>query len=234
MRNPCQTIDSLIALGFERRQTSAGLDGVGYRFVHLDLDAVHVMNLYARYVVLLSGVINTGRTLAIIEDQIPNDLGSALEAAAWVSYALRSYRSDLEPLPDWFVEGERHWDLVAPAREVREAQERQRAYLAAPRCLIDRDYARPLRRNLLEQLSRLPGETETTFSFNGCVLTITLCDRAHKVVTLGDSWPSSYQAIVSPESKLPTRFESSMVELSVFEGYVRFDRLRLGPCESVE
>ena len=84
MSGPCLTIDSLIALGFEHRKTQAGLEGVGYRFVHLDLDAVHVMNLNARYVVLLSGVLNTGRTVAVIEDQIPNDLGSALEAAAWV------------------------------------------------------------------------------------------------------------------------------------------------------
>ena len=137
----CPTLNSLISLGFEPRQTSAGLDGVGYRFVHLDLDAVHVVNLYARYVVLLSGVLNTGRTVAVIEDQIPDDLGSSVEAAAWVSYALRSHRSDLEPIPDWFIEGERHWDLVPHARQMREAEERQRAYLASPRCYIDRDYA---------------------------------------------------------------------------------------------
>ena len=48
MSGPCPTLDSLLALGFEHRQTIAGLDGVGYRFIHLDLDAVHVMNLYAR------------------------------------------------------------------------------------------------------------------------------------------------------------------------------------------
>ena len=234
MRNPCPTIDSLIGLGFERRQTSAGLDGIGYRFVHLDLDAVHVMNLYARYIVLLSGVLNTGRTVAVIEDQIPEDLGSTLEAAAWVSYAFRSHRSDLEPLPDWFIEGERNWDLVAPAREVREAQERQRAYLAAPRCYIDRDYARSLRRNLLEQLSWLIEETEMKFSFDGCVLSIVLNGQVHKVVASGESWPSSYRVIASPETKLPTRFEDSTVQVSVFQGYLSFDRLRLGQCEPVE
>ena len=78
----CPTLDSLISLGFEPRKTSAGLEGVCYRFGCLDLDACHVMNLYTRYVVLLSGVLNTGRKLAIIESQIPNDLGSAFEAAA--------------------------------------------------------------------------------------------------------------------------------------------------------
>ena len=207
---------------------------MGYRFVHGDLDAVHVMNLSAQYVVLLSGVLNTDRWLSTIESQIPNDLESALEAAAWVSYALQSHRSELEPLPDWYVEGERHWDLVPPAREERAYQERQRAYEASPKCFIDRDYARPLRRNLLEEMSGLAGETEMTFRFDGRVLSIALCGRVHEVIASGDSWPSSYQVIVSPETMLPARFESSRVVVSVFEGYVSLDGLHLGPCEAVE
>ena len=226
MSDPCPTQDSLIALGFEHRQTQAGLEGVGYKFVHLDLDAVHVVNMYGRYVVLLSGVVETRRTVGVVEDQIPNDLGSPSEAAAWVSYALKSHRSELEPLPDWFVEGERHWDLIPFVAE-------QRAYQARLKCFIDRDYARPLRRNLLEEISRLAGETEMTFSFDGRVLSIDLCGRVHEVIALGDSWPSSYQVIVSPETTLPARFTSAMVEVSVFEDYVRLAGLHLGPCEAV-
>ena len=98
MSGSSPTFDSLIALGFERKKTRGGLEGVGYRFAHLDLDAVHVTNTSARDVVLLSGVLDTGHTLATIEGQIPNDLTSALEAAVWVSHTLRYHRSDLEPL----------------------------------------------------------------------------------------------------------------------------------------
>ena len=229
----CPTFDSLISLGFEPRKTSAGLEGVCYRFACLDLDACHVMNLYARYVVLLSGVLNTGRKLAIIESQIPIDLGSAFEAAAWVSYALKSHRRQLEPLPDWFLEGERHWDLLPFVRQMREAEERRLAYLSCPKCYIDREYARPLRRNLLEELSGLAGGTEMAVHFDGRILSIVLNERIHEVVASGDSWPSSYRAIVDREARMPTRFESPTVEVSVFEGYVSFDTLRLGPCESV-
>ena len=60
---------SLIALGFERKKTRGGLEGVGYRFAHFDLDAVDVD---ARDVVLLSGVLDTSHTLATIEGQIPS------------------------------------------------------------------------------------------------------------------------------------------------------------------
>ena len=234
LRGSCPTLDSLLALGFEPGKTGVQVEevkAVCYRFACLDLDALHVMNLYARQVILLSGVLNTGRTLATIESQIPDDLGNAFEAAAWVSYALKSHRNKLEPLPDWFLEGEAHWDLVPPARKMIEARERQRAYLSCPRCYIDRDYARPLRRNLLEELSGLAGETQMTVSFDGRVLSIDLKDRIHEVLASGDCWPSSYEAIVGPEAKMPTRFESPRVEVSVFEGYVCFDRLRLGSCE---
>ena len=233
MSSSCPTIENLIALGFERRRTRGGLAGVGYRFVNLDLDAVDVHNLYARYVVLLTGLIDTGRRLAIIEHQIPPDLGSSLEVAAWISYVLRSNRSDLEPLPDWFVEGERHWHLVAPARDEIAARERQRAYAASPKCQIDRDYARPLRRNLQEELSWLDDEAEMTFRFDGRVLSVDFRDRTHEVVASGDGWPCAYQVVVSPEMPWPARFMSWMVELCMFDGYVHFNGERWWPYEEV-
>ncbi len=204
----------------------AGLEGVGYRFVHLDLEAAPVMNPYARDVVLLTGVVRTGRSVGSVEGQIPTDLGSALEAAAWVSYALKSYRDDLEPLPDWFVVGESHWDLIPRVRELRE-------YNARPKCYINRDYARPLRRTLLAEFSELTGGAEMTFRFDGRILSIALLDRVHEVVASGDSWTSSYRVIVTQEATLPARFKHSAVEVSVFNDHLLFDGRGLGPCEPV-
>ncbi len=226
MSSSCPTIQSLIALGFEHRDSVSGSETVGYKFVHLDLIASEVTNLYGRQIVYLTGLFRTSREIGDVNSQIPPDLGSPLEAAAWVSYALKSYRADIHPLPDWFVEGERYWYLIPFVAE-------QRAYEARPKCFIDRDYARPLRRNLLEEVSRLAGETEITFSFDGRVLTIVFSARVYEVIASGDSWPFSYQVIVSPETKLPARFTSSMVEVSVFEDYLRLDDLRLGPCEVI-
>ena len=135
--------------------------------------------------------------------------------------------------PDWFVEGERHWDLVTPAREEIASRERRRAYEASPKCYIDRDYARPLRRNLQEEISWLDDESTMTISFDGRVLSVDFCDRVHEVVASGDAWPSSYRVVVSPETKLPVRFTSSSVGVSVFDGHVRLARLPLGPSEVV-
>ena len=266
------TLNSLVALGFKRVAGGAA-ETVRYEFKNFQLNASSVMWWTGR-MVMLGGSGNTGRKLLVMDPgdlssakMIPNDLGSA-EAAAWVSFMLQPWRNDLGPLPDWFVEGERHWDLVPtnssprymftsltprarpqnnsanlrhqvlvpPAREQLAYEERHRAYQASPKCIIDRDYARPLRRNLTEDISWLEEgeELEMTFSFDGRVLTIDSgARRVHGVVASGDSWPTSYRAVVTPDSKLPARFETYWVEVSVFEGHLCWDRLPLAPCEPV-
>ena len=161
---------------------------------------------------------------------IPNDLGNTSEAAAWVSFMLQHWRKNLGPLPHWFVEGERHWDLVPPARTQLAYRERQRAYEASPKCFIDRDYARPLRRNLTEEISWLEeGKgVEMTFSFDGRVLNIDSGRREHEVLATGNCWPTSYRVVVTPDSKLPPRFERGWVEVCAFEGHLCWDGLPFG------
>ena len=226
MSDKYPTIDSLIALGFERRESETGLETVGYRFRLLDLKALASINRHLQPVVGLRGILNTGRTLGLIEDDIPPDLGCAREAAAWISYALKSHRSRLEPLPAWFVEGELHWELIPFVRHMR-------AYQARPQCYIDRDYARALRRKLRTALSENPNETEMSFSFDGRVLSITLCSAVHEVIASGTSWPSTYWVVVGHETGLPTRFTSPTVEVSVFDGFLHFGNIRLKVCEAV-
>ena len=248
MSGHCRTLDILLELGFEDRppvirvspssvwmvpeQIRSPLVSVCYPFANFDLVASPVTKTFGREVVQLSGVIESKRSWTEIWSEIPPDLGSTMEVAAWVSFALRSYKSDLIPLPAWFVEGERNWDLVH-ARMDPEGWKRRQAYRDCPKCFIDREYARPLRRCLQAEFSWLPAEAEMTFSFDGRVLSIVLNERAHDVIASGDCWPSSYRAIVSQEAQLPARFQSRTVEVSVFEGYVSFDRLRLGPCEPI-
>ncbi len=249
MSGPSTTLELLLELGFEDRPPTthvspsslwmvpehirSPLISVCYPFANFDLVASPVTKMFGREVVQLSAVIESKRSWTEIQSEIPPDLGNPVEVAAWVSFALKSYKSDLTPLPEWFAEGERNWDVVY-VRMDPEGWKRQLAYRDCPKCFIDREYARPLRRNLQEEFSWLSGETEMTFSFDGRVLRIVLNGRAHEVIASGDSWPSSFRAIVSQKSKLPARFESWQVEVSVLEGSVRFNRIRLGPCEPVE
>ena len=250
MSASCPTLEILLELGFEDRPPiiqvapsmrwmvpqvhRSPLVSVCYRFTDFDLVASPTLNSFNVPVVELTGYRGDERNLSVIEGQIPPNLKTASEAAAWISFSLRSHKPELEPLPDWFAEGEGNWGLVRSVIEGREAYERRRAYESCPKCHIDRDYARVLRRNLLEELSWLGDEAEITFSFDGRVLSVITEQRVHELVASGDSWPSSYRVIVSPESKLPARFTSWRVEVSVFEAYVSFDRVRLGPCEPIK
>ena len=118
------------------------LVSVCYRFADFDLVASPTLNSFNVPVVELFGYRGDGRSLSTIEGQIPFNLRTTSEATAWMSFALRFHRSELGPLPDWFIEGEGNWDLVWPVIEGREACERRLAYESCPRCHVDRNYAR--------------------------------------------------------------------------------------------
>lgn len=206
-----------------------------YRFAEFDLVASSTLNSGIVPAIELTGFLEDGSDLVIIQGQIPIDLKTPLEAAAWISFVLRSDRRYLNPLPDWFIEGESNWDLAPPARDWLEAKRTREAYKAGPKCFIDRDYARPLRRNLMEEISRLREgeEADMTFSFDGRVLSVDFRGQVHEVVASGKGWPTSFRVLVSSETQFPARFKHSRVEVSVFDGYVRLDWLRFGSCEAV-
>ena len=73
-----------------------------------------------------------------------------------------------------------------------------------------------------------------TVGFDGRVLSIALDSEVHKVAASGESWPSSYRVTVSPATRLPSRFQSPEVVVSVFEDHLSVAGHRLGPCEAVE
>ena len=235
MIEPSPTLASLVELGF-KREAGNPAETVRYDFENFHLSASSVWWWTGR-MVNLSGHGYTGRKLLVMDPgdlwsapMIPNDIDNTSEAAAWVSFILQHKRKDLGALPDWFVEGEHHWDLVPPARAQLAYRERQRAYEASPKCLIDRDYARPLRSNLTEEISSLEeGEgVEMTFSFDGRVLTIDSDRREHEVLAFGNRWPTSYRVVVTPDSKLPPRFEREWVEVCAFEDHLCWNGLPFG------
>ena len=239
----------MIALGFESEEGEYAEECVSYRFGHLKLLASRVHNVYAREIVLLSGVIFTGRTMGEVNSQIPTDLETPEEAAAWISYVLRSDKRELAPLPGWFEEGERNWDLIPFVREANERQrtfqERQRAYESCPKCVIARESARILRREIRAALSQTNNEEEMEVQFDGQVLRIDLDvvhgydeypTRLHEsVAATGTAWPALYRVAISRDTTaLPDRFAKPLVEVSLFEGNLCMDQIALGPYQSAE
>ena len=234
MKGKCPTLVSLANLGFRECRTEIGQEAVGFRFETLDVLASASVNSYFQSTVLLSGVVDTGRTIALVECHIPPNLELAAEAAAWVSYVLKVHRSSLGSLPAWFLEGEDQWNLVPPARMEMAARRRSEAFRECPKCFIDREYARPLRRKLQAELAKVDGNAEATFSFDGRVLAVSLCGSIYEVIASGEGWSRNYRVGLNGEAGLPARFRSSSVTATVFEGNLSFDGQPLGPCEAAE
>ena len=128
MNGEFSTIDLLIELGFERRANELPKQSAHYRFRHLDLKALEAVDRIFVDVVFLSGVAKTERQMGLVEQQIPARLSSTMEAAAWVSYALKDYRHFVEPVPEWFTAGEQAWNFIPWVRDQREAEKRLEAW----------------------------------------------------------------------------------------------------------
>ena len=78
MSDKYPTLDALVALGFEHREPEFGMKTVGYRFRYLDLKASATISRYFRPDVLLSGVLDTGRTLSQIEHHLSGRVSGPL------------------------------------------------------------------------------------------------------------------------------------------------------------
>lgn len=230
MREAVYTFELLIDLGFERAVGGSAKHSVQYQTRHQDLTALQAANRFGMDIVLLSGVVKRERAVTLVHQEIPAWMGSREEAAAWVSYALWECRYLFEPLPDWFSAGVESWDYIPWVRERREDERQLEAWRRCPRCRVDREEARILRRRMRSSLSELDGESDMTVEFDGRVLSIQLCTDVHRVVASGTEWSSRYRADVSPRTELPSRFREPSVTLSIWEGHLLMDGIRLGRC----
>ena len=209
---------------------------VVHSFHRFDLFAMRTMNRHFVSVVQVFGVLATQSEISEIDSEIPDNLEDPLAAAAWVSYILRTHKEHTEPLPDWIAEGENHWDVIPFVRSFHAYQERLRAYEATSKCLVAREDARRLRKALLHYLSREDEEPGVTVLFDNGVIVFNFGRWGDFFETraIGDSWPTSYRVMVTPESELPQRFHDSWVEVTRFEGNLCFDMHPFGRLEAIE
>ena len=219
-----KTLVSLLALGFEIREPRFGEDSVGYRFGNCDLVATVTMGQRFRPVVALNGTVSTRRVLGMVDAEIPVDLDSPEAAAAWVSHVLKPHRADLGPLPTWFLEGEEHWELIPHVR-------RQRAYKLRPHCVMRREHARILRRDLRRALGLLKCQCDVMVDFDGRVLTLRVGGDRIAALATGRQWPKGINWAVSADTELPTRFAREWVEFGYFDGHLEFSSRRYPATE---
>jgi hypothetical protein len=104
------TMDLLYRLGFQHDPTVVYFDpsGLTFDFGIMKLNAICCLNLRATEIVLFTGVLSTPRTLAEVHFEMPRQVKSLKQCAAWIVWNLDQH-SDRVFTPsryvDWVEEG---------------------------------------------------------------------------------------------------------------------------------
>lgn len=206
-------------LGFERDWTVRGgeLPGFLMRFGPHIIEAMECRNRWLQPVFTLGGVINTGRTLALIESEMGLEIDSREEGLALLGFILgRAVPQDLKP--EWLTEGERLKRHLPWERErVRERLRDERR----PRCRVDREWFR-IAGKRLRSIADEAGEGHlSTFSFDGEVLRIRGEGLMIALPGTGNIWPVRAQIATSALRHLPRRLMDQTIEVVVLDDALR-------------
>jgi hypothetical protein len=128
---------------------------------------------YSGEIVLFSGVLETPRTLGELQFELPRQVKSLKQCAAWIVWNLdqHSSRGTFRPARDvgWIDEGRQNQRLLPWVMSRAE-------YEARPQCTVQRDWLRLALKTLGKHLASLPDDGIVVFSFDGSVFSIR-CDK---------------------------------------------------------
>jgi len=205
------TWDLLQDLGFQK--------DTGYRtdisptlyfdFGNFRLFASCVTNMRFREVISFGGLIQGGSVIAQVEFEMPIQVESREQCAAWIIWHLDQggHISHLRQI-NWVEEGRKNQKLL-PWYFDREA------YEARPHCLVQRDWLRLALKTLSDYIGSVSDDMPIYFRFDGKILSI---ECGEKLVVLpgdGQAWSHKYSILAKTLRYLPKRLAHNRVEISV-------------------
>lgn len=165
-----RTMDVLRSMGFQTDTTVISDDGPGLsaNFGGLRLTAGAYCKFLAE-IVMITGVLATSRSLALIHVEMPRYVESAHVVTAWIVWHLDQH-SEFRKVHNlsWVEEGRNHQGLLPWVKSMAEWE-------ARPQCTVDRDWLRLALKTLAYRALTLPDDADVLFSFDGSVLTLK-CD----------------------------------------------------------
>ncbi|WP_158508585.1 hypothetical protein [Thalassobacter stenotrophicus] len=167
--------------------------------------------------VLVSGIYNNGRSLSEISYQIPPDLSTDENAAAWLVYVLRRDLDEIGPLPDWVSLGRANQMLVPMVAE-------QEAYRNRPACNIEADFARILRARMTALIAELASDASLRIEFDGSMLQAVVNKEAVKVPAEGIAWTGHIVVPSANAFKFPKRIAAQGTTLDFWDGLMGLGR----------
>ena len=188
--------------------------GLSYDFGHLKLSASWVMSLRFVNIVYLTGVLRTESLLAEVEFEMPLQVESLGQCAAWVTWHLdqAAHIGVFQPEREtaWLLKGRKYIEKLPWVAEAA-------AFNARPKCLVERDWLRMALKTLAGNLATMNDEALVHFGFDGSVLKIE-CDN--KVVALsaeGTAWQNRFSIPAGKLRILPRRIMRELAEIYVWE-----------------
>lgn len=219
------TWDVLTDLGF---QPDPGVfsdvrPGLSFDFGSFKLSASRVVNMRFVDVVLITGIVATGRFLAEVSFEMPLSVVSREQCAAWIAWHLERAASrggnHLSGETAWILEGRQNFMLLPwVAKQV--------AYQARPRCLVRREWLRVALKTLQEVLATLEDEADVSISFDGEALKIWRDGKGVILPAEGQPWKNRFTIPAERLRSLPKRIMDEIVEVSVWEETLNVGRNR--------
>jgi len=213
------TWNLLPSLGFRPDSTvhfSEIHPGLSLDFGNLKLSAAALISPYSGEIVSFSGVLATPGTLADVHFEMPRDVESLRQCAAWIVWNLdqHSDRRFKPARPVGWVEEARANRKLLPWYKSRAE------YEVRPSCLVERKWLRLALKTLAEQLTLLADDVDVVFGFDGSVLSIR-CDG--KVIALageGSPWTVRFKVAAGTLRRLPKRLMGGRVGLSIWQSHL--------------
>ena len=229
-----ETWKALQDLGFKQvKKVYSEQDmGLSYDFGRFQIAAGRMMNRYMREVWSFSGMVGNSNFISSIEFEMPLQIESIEQCAAWVTWHLQTHL----PVNQSHFLGES--ELTALGRQHQSTLpwvRKQAAYAARSHCMAKRDWLRLALNELKSVLCDAEDSTEVQFHFDGTVLVVVCQGQRIVCPASGEAWPNHYIIAALHLRKLPKRLMSDMPCVDIWEGCLGIDRYRYsGVCEQVQ
>lgn len=218
---PVATWDALQTLGFEPdpKVYSEQQAGLSCDFGSFQLTAGRMMNLEMRETWQFSGVVATPRTVAMIDFEMPLQVESVEQCAAWIAWHLQRDLPSNEKLvarakQSLVILGLQHQAMLPWVR-------RQAEYAARPQCDVERSWMRQAFKALAGHISTAGTAgmvDKISIRFDGAVLSFHGQGWTVPVPASGTAWPDQYEIKIGDFNKFPARLMQTEVGVSIWEG----------------
>ena len=203
-------------LGFNE---DSDADSLSYDFGNLELSAFYGVNRWLTQVWCFAGAASDGRSLALIEFEMPTEVDSREQGVAWISEHVHG-RARFTNAPAWLQAG-LQWRGELPWIKER------LAFQARERCTVERDWFRLPGKTLRQWAEAASDEDLASFSFDGKALSITNTDRLVVMPAAGTVWKMPVSIRLPGLRHLPKRLIDDPIEVAVWQSHLHIARMRL-------